>query len=133
MGGKIRLWRVYLFHEGRRILPIIKRSIQVTWRNADDFLPENFQPNIFIATFTTRSVRLRLYSALELPQERVCYTDTDGVIFHSNAVEPHPQMSDYLGDLTSELDLSEHIVRFVSCGAEQYVSLPIPVVCNISL
>ena len=58
-----------------------EKTAQVQWSHTDGFVPENFQTNIFLATFTTAWARLTLYNVLDMLDERVLYYDT-GNMFH---------------------------------------------------
>ena len=89
--------------------------VQLEWEYVSDFVPEDLTTNVFLATFTTAHARMRLYSVLELVGERVCYYDTDSIIYISKPGLYDPPLGDYLGDLTDELD-GHHIVEFVSAG-----------------
>ena len=60
-----------------------------------------------MACFKTCWVRLRLYEALDLLEEREVYGDTDSI-------------GDYLGDFKDELNNGDYIVEFVSGGPKNY-------------
>ncbi len=51
---------------------------------------------------------------------RVFYYDTDSVIYSSKPGQYDPPLGDYLGELTNELGVGEHIVEFVSGGPKNY-------------
>ena len=93
--------------------------IQLEFEQQDGFVTETSGTNIFIATFTTAHARMRLYSVLDRLKERVCYYDTDSVIYISKPGYYDPPLGDYLGDLTDELD-GDFIVEFVSAGPKNY-------------
>lgn len=95
-------------------------TIQVSYEAKDDFVPENYQTNVFLATFTTCHARLKLYEVLEQLQERVLYHDTDSIIYISDPGDPEPALGDYLGELTDELDPGSWITSFVAGGPKQY-------------
>ncbi|XP_033731757.1 uncharacterized protein LOC117321450 [Pecten maximus] len=95
-------------------------TIQVTWENDEHFILENDQTNIFVASMTTCWARLKLYGILEMLGNRVLYYDTDSVIYVSGQSDLNPDLGDYLGELTSELDPDDHITHFVSGGPKQY-------------
>ncbi|XP_067685645.1 uncharacterized protein [Haliotis asinina] len=59
---------------------------QFQWTHDTEFIPESDTTNIFIASFTTCWARLKLYSVLDMLQERVLYYDTDSIIFVSRPV-----------------------------------------------
>lgn len=81
--------------------------------------PSSFQ-NIFIACFTTTHARLKLYSLLDILQDRAIYCDTDSVVYSAKHGEEELPLGDYLGDLTNELNPGDHIVKFVSSGPKAY-------------
>ncbi|KAK6168648.1 hypothetical protein SNE40_019840 [Patella caerulea] len=78
--------------------------------------------NVVIAAFVTAQARLKLYSVLEKLGERVCYFDTDSVIFiyqyHSTSWNP-PEGSS-LGQWKNELPEDVTIREFVSGGPKNY-------------
>ncbi len=84
------------------------------------FTPENLKRNIYIASFVTCHARLRLYEVLDILQERVCYMDTDSVIFISKPNLPEPALGDYLGELTSEIPPEQYITEFLAAGPKNY-------------
>ena len=85
-------------------------------------IPLNQTTSITHATFTTAHARLTLYDHLEKLGDRVCYHDTDSIIFTSyrNRPDLDPPLGNFLGDLTDELDPGQHIVQFVSTGPKSY-------------
>ena len=80
------------------------------------------QTNVAIAAFVTSQARLKLYSEMKLLGERVMYVDTDSIIFKRDRNLYSPQLGDYLGEFTNEIDPTEgsHIVEFVSAGPKNY-------------
>jgi hypothetical protein len=99
---------------------VSKEIIQVTWQQKGMSTKEDYQTNVFIATFTTCWARLKLYNVLQMLGERVLYFDTDSVIFVSRPGDQDPEVGSFLGQLTSELDQNEHITEFVSGGPKNY-------------
>jgi len=99
---------------------VARGTIQVSWESKNEMIEDNFQTNIFIATFTTCWARLKLYDLLEKLNERVLYFDTDSVIYISRPGDEEPVLGDYLGQLTNELKPEDHIIDFVSGGPKQY-------------
>lgn len=64
----------------------------------EDHVPDNSCTNVVLAAFVTSHARLKLYSYLERLGERVCYFDTDSVIYATSPDDTyHPEMGDYLG------------------------------------
>lgn len=93
--------------------------VQLEWENQEQFIPESDVTNMFIATFTTAHARLCLYDLLEKLDDRVCYYDTDAVIWVHRDGLYDPPLGDFLGQLTDELDGS-YITEFVSAGPKNY-------------
>ena len=100
---------------------VADNMIQLTWEEREGMLKENYQTNVFIAAFTTCWGRLKLYSVLEMLDERVLYFDTDSVIFVSRPGDEDPQTGSFLGELTNELKIpGDYITEFVSGGPKNY-------------
>ena len=95
-------------------------TVEVHYKNTDEFAEQNDKVNIVIAAFTTAYARLKLYDLLDLLQERVLYYDTDSVIYVHEPSKPDPPLGNYLGDLTDELDPGDYITTFVSGGPKNY-------------
>ena len=95
-------------------------TVEVHYKEKDEFAEQNNKVNIVIAAFTTAYARLKLYDLLDLLQERVLYYDTDSVIYVHEPGKPDPPLGDYLGDLTDELDTGDYITTFISGGPKNY-------------
>ena len=95
-------------------------TVEVHYKEKDEFAEQNDKVNIVIAAFTTAYARLKLYDLLDLLQERVLYYDTDSVIYVHEPGKPDPPLGDYLGDLTDELDAGDYITTFISGGPKNY-------------
>ena len=95
-------------------------TVEVHYKEKDEFAEQNNKVNIVIAAFTTAYARLKLYDLLDLLQERVLYYDTDSVIYVHEPSKPDPPLGDYLGDLTDELDAGDYITTFISGGPKNY-------------
>ena len=95
-------------------------TVEVHYRNTEEFAEPNNKVNVVIAAFTTAYARLKLYDLLDLLQERVLYYDTDSVIYVHQPGKPDPPLGNYLGDLTDELDAGDYITSFVSGGPKNY-------------
>ena len=95
-------------------------TVEVHYKEKDEFAEQNNKVNIVIAAFTTAYARLKLYDLLDLLQERVLYYDTDSVIYIHEPGKPDPPLGDYLGDLTDELDAGDYITTFISGGPKNY-------------
>lgn len=59
--------------------------------------------NVVLAAYTSALARIHLYSYLDMLRKRCLYHDTDSIIFTCKQNEDHPELGDYLGDLTNEL------------------------------
>lgn len=88
---------------------VTKEKIQVDWQQTKLTTKEDYQTNVFIASFTTCWARRKLYEVLQMLGERVLYFDTDSVIFVSKSGDKEPEVGSFLGQLTSELDPDEYI------------------------
>ena len=95
-------------------------TVEVHYKEKDEFVEQNDKVNIVIAAFTTAYARLKLYDLLDLLQERVLYYDTDSVIYVHEPGKPDPPLGNYLGDLTDELDAGDYITTFISGGPKNY-------------
>ena len=104
----------------RHVSVINDQMVEVHYQYQDEDIPVSPNLNIFVACFTTCWARLRLYAALEQLQQRVLYYDTDSVIYYTSEGQPNPDLGDYLGDFTSELDKDDYILEFVSGGPKNY-------------
>ena len=66
-------------------------TVEVHYRNDEEFEEQNNKVNIVIAAFTTAYARLKLYDLLDLLQERILYYDTDSWSLCTNPVNPNPR------------------------------------------
>ncbi|KAK3913494.1 putative DNA polymerase [Frankliniella fusca] len=83
-------------------------------------LPTN---SVIHGAYTTMYGRLELYKHMELLQDRLCYGDTDSVVFVSRPGCPDPPLGPYLGQLSDELEAfgpNSFCYEFCSGGAKQY-------------
>lgn len=99
---------------------INEEVIEVHYVLKEGFVEASDQTNVVLAAFTTAQARIKLYDLLDKLERRVCYYDTDSVIFSVKEGEWEPPLGDYLGELTNELDDGDHIVTFVSAGPKNY-------------
>ncbi len=76
--------------------------------------------NVIIAAFVTCYARLKLLDLLEAAGENVIYYDTDSLILVTRPDSFKPTLGDYLGELTSELDIDDYIVEGVFPGPKNY-------------
>ena len=65
--------------------------------------------------------RLHLYEQMDILQTNVLYTDTDSIIYLTNIFKPNSLcLGNYLGQLTNELNVDEHIVEYIGLGPKNY-------------
>jgi hypothetical protein len=107
-------------HENVHIDGITKHMLEVTYAHKKDSMNDDFNTNIYLASWTTSSARLRLYDALEKLDQQVLYFDTDSIIYIERKGCPKIQLGDNLGDWTSELNDGEYIEDFVGLGPKNY-------------
>ena len=79
--------------------------------------------NVVLGSFVTCYGRMKLYNELHAMQERILYYDTDSVIYTHEDGQYEPELGDYLGKFTSELEANEHILTLVSAGPKNYAYL----------
>ena len=80
--------------------------VYACYETKDEFLKLSFDTNIYIACFTASHARLRLYNMMEQLDEKVCYCDTDSLVYIEDEtaheiVRTH--IGDGLGEWTDEL------------------------------
>ena len=74
-----------------------------------------------ISAYVTAGAIIHLYCIIERLQENAIYCDTDSVIFNQTSAEPwSTATADKLGDMQSELKISEHIYEFASGVPNNY-------------
>ena len=93
--------------------------IELRWKYKEDFVETSARINVIIAAYTTAQARLKLYSYLELLQDRALYADTDSIIFGTTTGEDKLPLGDFLGDLTDEVSEGS-MTHFVSGGPKNY-------------
>ncbi|ESO88065.1 hypothetical protein LOTGIDRAFT_175919 [Lottia gigantea] len=76
--------------------------------------------NVVIAAFVTAQARLKLYSVLEPLGNRVCYFDTDSIIYRHLPLQWNPTEGSSLGEWKNELPENVHITQFVAGGPKNY-------------
>ena len=121
VNNKLDLMR-YLHNE----LFIIKDLIfydyvcHISYIDKEEIHQGGIDANIALGCFVTAYGRIKLYSELKKLGSNVLYYDTDSIIFVVKGVSYEPELGDYLGDLTSELDQDDYIEEFVSAGPKNY-------------
>ncbi|XP_063971153.1 uncharacterized protein LOC129263814 [Lytechinus pictus] len=89
----------------------------------EDFETSLGNTNVVVAAYTTAQARLKLYSYLDILQDRVLYYDTDSVIFVDREGAPKVETGNFLGDMTDELECygeGSFIEEFCSGGSKNY-------------
>ena len=94
----------------------------ISWRHANEtHAPVLRHTNDVIACFVTVGGRMKLYTYLDILQQRALYADTDSVIYNQPRVGAAMVETGYhLGDMTSELKPCEYISEHVSGGPKNY-------------
>ena len=75
--------------------------------------------NVFIAAFTTSNARLRLYEKLDELGDRVCYYDTDSIVYVDDGSKT-VKTGKCLGDWENDLKGDDYGIRWVSPGPKSY-------------
>ena len=99
---------------------VTEEMVEVQWQNTKEFIEPSGRTNVVIAAYTTAQARLKLYELLESLGRQVLYYDTDSVIYVSRRGEWEPDVGDFLGELTNEIDSDNYITSFVSGGPKNY-------------
>jgi hypothetical protein len=93
--------------------------IQMSYCLKDVFVENDFSTNVFIAAFTTSNARLRLYEKLDELGDRVCYYDTDSIVYIDDGSKSI-KTGKCLGDWENELKGDDYGIRWVSPGPKSY-------------
>lgn len=102
---------------------IDENRIEMSYKLQDEYVKNDFNTNIAIASFTTSSARLRLYAGLEKLNRQVLYHDTDSIVYVYDPNNPNHnkmEIGDYLGEWTDELEGAKMIGTFISGGPKNY-------------
>lgn len=98
--------------------------MEITYKVKDEYIDDDYNTNIAIASYTTSHARLRLYWALEKLGKQVLYHDTDSVVYSYDANNPDDfkiKNGDLLGEWTDELDGEGDICgTFLGAGPKNY-------------
>ena len=94
-------------------------TIQVFYSHNKDQFEGGIKTNVAVAAFVTAQGRLHLYNEIEKLDKRVLYCDTDSIIFISRPGEYEPELGNYLGQFTNEIE-DGYIEEFVSAGPKNY-------------
>ncbi len=97
---------------------------QIFYSVHDEMHARTNYTNVIIAAFVTCYARLKLLDLLEAAGENVIYYDTDSLILVTRPDSFKPTLGDYLGELTSELDIDDYIVEGVFPGPKIMISKP---------
>ena len=103
----------------RYVSILTEQRVEVHYKHQLQDDPVSPNLNIFIACFTTCHARLKLYKQLHKLNERVLYFDTDSIIFKTSG-KKKPDLGEYLGDFTNELNEGDTIIEFASGGPKNY-------------
>ena len=94
--------------------------VELFYKMKDSFVEPSDRTNVVLAAFTTAQARLKLYQVLSDLGSRVCYYDTDSVIYTWAEGEWEPPLGDFLGQFTNEMDDGDWIETFVAAGPKNY-------------
>ena len=104
--------------ENLALMFLNENIVYTSYETKDEFLKDNYNTNIYIASFTTSWARLRLYNMLEKLDKNVCYCDTDSIVYIEN-VNIDQDIGDSLGEWTDELD-QQHMIYWCCAQAKDY-------------
>ncbi|GBN04849.1 hypothetical protein AVEN_1930-1 [Araneus ventricosus] len=88
----------------------------------DEYVPDNFNTNIYIAAFTTSSARIRLYKMMDKLGDKVLYSDTDSIVYIDDGTNK-AETGCMLGDWTDELGEDKYIKTWISPASKDYAYL----------
>jgi len=96
--------------------------VWISWKHsAEERVPNLRHTNEVIGAYVTAGARMHLYRYLDRLGERAIYCDTDSVIYIQPKDEPNlVETGDKLGDMTSELRITEYTSKLVSGGPKNY-------------
>ena len=97
-----------------------KEYLQVYFSYEKELYEGNTQVNVSLAAFVTCHARLKLLTEMQKLENRLLYADTDSIIFISRENQYEPELGDFLGEFTNEIEDELHIVEFVSAGPKNY-------------
>ena len=110
-------------YTGQAWTMIDEHRMEMTYKVKDEFIADDYNTNIAIASYTTSHARLRLYWALERLNKQVLYHDTDSVVYVFDKNNPeHFRLTngDLLGEWTDELDGVDMCGTFLGAGPKNY-------------
>lgn len=99
-----------------------KDYLQVYYSKAQNMSESTANINVVLACFVTAHARIKMHREfIKIGSDRVCYTDTDSIIFTSKPNDYKPYLSSYLGDFTNEIDPKNgNITCFATAGPKNY-------------
>jgi hypothetical protein len=87
----------------------------------EKMIPSLRHTNEVTGAYVTTGTRLKLYTYLDILQEKAPYIDTDSVFYIQGREETQlVEWEDRLGDMTNELQPGEYIEEFVRDGPKNY-------------
>ena len=89
----------------------------------EHFSKLDLKSNVVISAFTASWARLKLWNVMNLLGERLLYTDTDSLIFMSVPGMWEPQLGNFLGELTNELECKNVGCERMHCEIDDDMSL----------
>jgi len=100
--------------------PIAGDKVMFNFRNINSGHKTNKKGNVIVAAFVTSWARIYLHKQLDRLGDRVCYMDTDSVIYTKREGEYEPPVGDMLGEWANEVPPGVHITEFVTTGPKSY-------------
>jgi hypothetical protein len=95
--------------------------LQVFYKIKKDQNEGSNEISVPLACFVTCHARLKLFRELVKIDRRVLYYDTDSIIFISCSGKYEPELGDFLGEFTDELQKKKSfIIEFISAGPKNY-------------
>ena len=73
--------------------------VEMFYTMKDPFVEAAGNTNAVLAAFTTAQARMKLYRVMHAFGRRVCYYDTDSIIYTVKEGEWEPSLGDHLGEL----------------------------------
>ena len=96
--------------------------LQVYYTKTENFFESTANINVVLACFVTTHARIKMHREfMKIGPNRVCYADTDSIIFFTKPGEYKPYLGQYLGEFTDEIDTNlGKMITFASAGPKNY-------------
>ncbi|GBO08892.1 hypothetical protein AVEN_224412-1 [Araneus ventricosus] len=93
--------------------------LEMQYKFKDEYVPDDFNTNIYIAAFTTSSARIRLYKMMDKLGDKVLYSDTDSSVYIDDGTNK-AETGCMLGDCTDKLGEDKYIKSWISPASKDY-------------